>query len=901
VVPANGSTTNDNTPAYSGTAVAGITVNVIVDGSAAGTTTADGGGSWAFTQLAALADGSHTVRATATDAANNTSADSNTNTFTVDATPPAAPVVVAPANGSSTNDNTPAYSGTAVAGSTIDVIVDGSSVGTTTADGGGNWAFTQPATLAEGSHTVRATATDAIGNTSASSNTNNFTVDTVAPGVTISSTATNPTSTSPIPVTVTFTQSVAGFVAGDVVVGNGTLSGFGGSGSIYTFNVTPGGTGLVTVNVAANVAQDAAGNGNTVATQYSVQYNAPILVSNWTGNVSTNWFTAGNWTMGVPTATLDGLIPAGRPRYPVISSSTATARNLSLNSGGTLTQSGGTLDLKGNLSNNGTFNASGGTVVLSGAAAQSVGGSSLSRFWNLTVGAAGATLTGAAAVQRLLVLTGSLTTAGNTFTLQSTTAVSAMVVNSGGVVNGIAKVQRAIDPILTQGLGYRQYSSPVTGSTVADLATAGFTPVVNPAYNTASNPGNVNPYPNVFGYDQSRIATASNNLWPFDKGWYSPTALTNALTVGRGFLVNIRANQVVDFQGALNNGNYPQTLARNSGPSAASSGWHQVGNPYPAPLDYSLVAPADRANLDGAMYVFETLTQYLGYFRVYINGVGCDPVLAVGQGFFVRVKSGQTSGTLTFRNSQRLTSYQNPSFHRGQAESRPLVQLMLRDKAGASDDAYVYFEPGATAQVDQDFDALKLPNPGGLNLASLVGTDEAVAINGLPMFTGADVTVPLQLAVPATGSYTLEAAQLLNLPAGTQAYLRDRQTGALIDLSQQPSYSFTMNAAFTGARFELQLTGQRVLTTASASLSAQVAVYPNPASKSVFVELPATLGRAAVTVALVDALGRQVLVQTLPAAGAKAHQVSLVNVATGVYSLRISTEQGTVAKKLMVE
>jgi hypothetical protein len=213
----------------------------------------------------------------------------------------------------------------------------------------------------------------------------------------------------------------------------------------------------------------------------------------------------------------------------------------------------------------------------------------------------------------------------------------------------------------------------------------------------------------------------------------------------------------------------------------------------------------------------------------------------------------------------------------------------------------VYFEPGATAQVDQDFDALKLPNPGGLNLASLVGTDEAVAINGLPMFTGADVTVPLQLAVPATGSYTLEAAQLLNLPAGTQAYLRDRQTGALIDLSQQPSYSFTMNAAFTGARFELQLTGQRVLTTASASLSAQVAVYPNPASKSVFVELPATLGRAAVAVALVDALGRQVLVQTLPAAGAKAHQVSLVNVATGVYSLRISTEQGTVAKKLMVE
>ncbi len=181
IAPANGSTTSNNRPTYSGTAEAGSTVTVIVDGAVVGTTTANASGAWSFTPTAALADGSHTVKARATDAVGNTSADSNTNTFTVDTTAPAAPVVIAPANGSTTNDNTPTYSGTAEAGSTVTVIVDGTVAGTTTANASGAWSFTPTAVLADGSHTVKARATDAVGNTSADSNTNTFTVDTTAP------------------------------------------------------------------------------------------------------------------------------------------------------------------------------------------------------------------------------------------------------------------------------------------------------------------------------------------------------------------------------------------------------------------------------------------------------------------------------------------------------------------------------------------------------------------------------------------------------------------------------------------------------------------------------------------------------------------------------------------------
>jgi hypothetical protein len=101
-----------------------------------------------------------------------------------------------------------------------------------------------------------------------------FRLDTIAPTVMITSTATDPTNVSPIPMTATFSEDVTGFTLGDVTVSNGTAGNLAGSGSVYTFDVTPVADGLVTVDIAAGVAQDAAGNDNTAATQFSIAYDA---------------------------------------------------------------------------------------------------------------------------------------------------------------------------------------------------------------------------------------------------------------------------------------------------------------------------------------------------------------------------------------------------------------------------------------------------------------------------------------------------------------------------------------------------------------------------------------------------------------------------------------------------
>jgi len=92
-----------------------------------------------------------------------------------------------------------------------------------------------------------------------------YTVDKTAPGVTMTSSAPNPTNSAPIPVTVTFSEPVTGFTASDIAVSNGSVSNFAGSSATYTFDLTPAANGLVTATIGANVAFDAAGNGNTAA------------------------------------------------------------------------------------------------------------------------------------------------------------------------------------------------------------------------------------------------------------------------------------------------------------------------------------------------------------------------------------------------------------------------------------------------------------------------------------------------------------------------------------------------------------------------------------------------------------------------------------------------------------
>ena len=296
-VPASGNIINDTTPAVSGTAEAGSTVSVYLDGSssAIGTAIADASGNWSFTTVPLLAGVTpHTVKAISTDIAGNTSANSNTNSFIVDTTPPAAPVITAPANGNITNDNTPAISGTAEAGSTVTVYLDGSAKGTTTADASGNWTFTIVTNTANGPHTVNATSTDAAGNTSANSSTNTFTEDTTLPTISSVTSPSNGTylSGQNLDFTVNFNEEVAVVTTGGtpyltLTIGGNTvhaayISGSGTVNLIFRYTTVAGdldGNGISVGTITANggTLKDIAGNNGTL-TLNNVGSTAGVLI-----------------------------------------------------------------------------------------------------------------------------------------------------------------------------------------------------------------------------------------------------------------------------------------------------------------------------------------------------------------------------------------------------------------------------------------------------------------------------------------------------------------------------------------------------------------------------------------------------------------------------------------------
>lgn len=738
-----------------------------------------------------------------------------------------------------------------------------------------------------------------------------------------------------------------GDFAGTADFGPTTLSSAGGS-DAYVAKLTTAGTWLSANRAGGTLDDGGAGVASDVTGNlYNVGYYASSpasfsAISLPNGGTQTGYLarSLADLTVSTPGQTSGGIYN----NVTIASGGATTLGSFLVANGGLTVQSGGSLNLNCQpLTGAGGFALQGGGVLYichpagivrsgasgavqvsgsrsfdsdasyfyNGTAAQVTGNALPSQVRALgTLNANSVTLTSPVQVAQTLTVgsAGNLVTNGNTLTLLSRSTGTALVVNSGtGTVQGTATAQRYIDGSLNAGPGYRHYSAPVTGATVGSLATGGFAPVLTQGYNTSTTPGTTRPFPNVFAYDQRRLSTTNNNSPVFDKGFLVP-ASGDALAPGQGYAVNINADELVNLVGSLNTGALTVSLSRNSDATAADAGWALVGNPYPAPLDYSLVAPADRPGLDAAAYVVQSTGQYAGGYRSYVNGLGTsvtnNPLIASGQGFFVRVSQGQTSGALTFRNGQRVTTFASQvAFQRQAADPRPLVRLELAG-TGLADAWVAYAEAGATPVFDSQRDAAKLANSTGLNLSSAIGP-EHLAIDGRPAFTAATV-LPLAVGVPAAGTYTIATTTLANLPTGLTAYLRDAQTGQLVPLAPGSSYSFGVTAAAAQAliegRFSVQFGPATALATAPDQLASQVSVYPNPAHEGFTVTLPGVAGAAAVQAELLNALGQVVRRQqaTLPATGAQL-PVATAGLASGIYTLRLAAGAAIIIKRVTVQ
>ncbi|EDV0262168.1 BapA prefix-like domain-containing protein [Salmonella enterica subsp. salamae] len=333
----SGQLTNDATPTLNGRGEAGATINVYLDGNPAsiGTTTVNSDGTWSFTPQTPIANGNHTLTLSATDPAGNSSAVSSGFVLTIDAAPPAAPVIASVAdntapvtgivpNGGSTNETRPTLSGTGEAGATLSIYNGSALVGTTQVQANGSWSFTPATSLGAGVWNLTATATDAAGNTSAASETRSFTIDTTPPAAPVIDTVYDGTG----PITGNLSSGQITDEARPVISGtreanttirlydNGTLLAEIPADNSSSWRYTPDASLATGNHVITVIAVDAAGNASPVSdsVNFVVDTTPPLtpVITSVSDDQAPGFGTIANGqTTNDPTPTFSGTAEAG--------------------------------------------------------------------------------------------------------------------------------------------------------------------------------------------------------------------------------------------------------------------------------------------------------------------------------------------------------------------------------------------------------------------------------------------------------------------------------------------------------------------------------------------------------------------------------------------------------------
>lgn len=526
----------------------------------------------------------------------------------------------------------------------------------------------------------------------------------------------------------------------------------------------------------------------------SATYPITIAGLTWTGAVSSNWNVAGNWSCGfVPYPTTHTVIP-DVPNKPVLNSGiTGSVNNLTIAPGSSLSVSGNTLRIAGDISSAASLASSGGTIELNGPAAQSIpaGIFSGNSTGNLTVNnTAGVTLLGPLNITGILKVQAGTLSSGGFLTLASTPAGTALIDGSGnGSVTGNVTMQR----YLPSAYGYKYIASPFQSSAVSELADD----IDLSSY-----------FPSMYGYDESSASS----------GWVSYITPTDLLTPLRGFAANFGSSGLpftADITGIVNNGPMSATLYNHN--NNYSLGFNLIGNPYPSPINWDAPSGWGRSNIDNALYYFRAgiTDEYSGTYSTYINGISSDgivtSVIPSMQAFFIHVSDGAypVTGLLSMDNRVRVTDLTH-SFTKSEAgspESILRLDARFEDDPLSSDPVVLYFSDKATPGFDSELDALKLLNTD-YNVPSMYASgsdDSKLSIDALPPMADSLMTIPLGVSIDRDGILTFGLRDIGSDFSNIKISLLDTETGTEKDLANGGTYSAGLTYGEYKNRFYLNL------------------------------------------------------------------------------------------------
>ena len=200
------------------------------------------------------------------------------------------------------------------------------------------------------------------------------------------------------------------------------------------------------------------------------------------------------------------------------------------------------------------------------------------------------------------------------------------------------------------------------------------------------------------------------------------------------YIIPVSGPETLTSTGTLVTGGVQVPLTRRG---AEKPGFNLVANPYLSYLDWSMVDTTAAKIMSTVWYRTKTslndytFDTYNGKLDVATNNgaVTVTGLIPPKQAFWVRVKPGETDGTLTFTNAMRKHADNSSNLLKAPSTKNSIKQILrLRITGGThSDETVICFHPEASDNFDA-FDSQKMSNANSVipEIYSLAGVEQLV-------------------------------------------------------------------------------------------------------------------------------------------------------------------------------
>ena len=649
----------------------------------------------------------------------------------------------------------------------------------------------------------------------------------------------------------------------------------------------------------------------------------------WTGNVSSDWNNAGNWSSGiVPNQDIDVIIPSGVPNNPVAAGSLTvgadyggpSCHSLTLNNGAQLSVSGyGQISLLGKtyVKTNAILNAeimsagwsgelyiTGGSVNIKSTTTFIEGSGNMTSgsftsndfsFQNTGWYASGGTVcvNAASANEVSFDIEGSL----NIYDLD--------IKNDSKVnFNGLANLGGNFTIFPTGKFNLVSGTINVTGNTYFKADVTGMAQFIDHGTINISGSSNVEEYvlSERWHYVSAPINNAEIGVYEdlYLREYFEPTdswsylvPVNTPMPVTKGFSVwaddDDTGTKTVVFSGSLNMGIDFPLSSLSFTPASPGVGWNLIGNPYPAPLQWNNSWTKSNIGDWACIRNNDHDECYNASTQIGWPNAGDMPngIIPSTQGFFVIASA--TGANLTIPQSERVFSDQ--AFYK---DATVAVNESIRLRIDGNEDydaVLIQFISTATDGFDSNLD---LEKRWGYNEApqifSITASNEAYSVNALPKLeTG--MIIPLGLRIGASNSYTITASQIENINDNVIVILEDILENKFIELTANSTYNFTANPGEEAHRFNIHFkdtalgSGEYELTV--------IQIYAD--NDIVYVQNPGT-GKFSITIH--NLMGQEIISEQY--AGEPLAKIK-VSSGTGYYVVRVLTENNAYSEKVFIK